>query len=117
MTKTDERLKALEQAGIDTSIYTATVNSISEQASESVEDVQLDSAEFERKIALKTLRMMNATTTNRKGEHETGIVAYLKNKYSYNYQFEFLKKEIDELYKLKRENPKEYVLLIRMAHV
>ena len=118
MIKLDKRIQALENAGIDTSKYNLEVGkkkktqSVSAKADETVENVQIKNKLFRRWVMAQTFKMIYTPTTPKKtknvAEPEIGWEAYLKNKYSYYYQFSVMEEEMKALKRIEKQDPEEF---------
>ena len=65
-----------------------------------------------RWVAAQTFRMINGKSYNYKTrQYETGFDAYLRNNYSYMYQFEMLVDELHRLSKMERDGDPEFEVL------
>ena len=102
------KMEALKNAGFDmdkyelTELVVLTPREI-EAAKSVVEDKQLDNKKlFRRWVTAQTFRMLNNRSYNcRAGKWEDGWDAYLRNYYSYNYQFTMMLEELRVLNKLE----------------
>lgn len=65
-----------------------------------------------RFVAAQTFKMLNGKSYNYKTrQYETGWDAYLRNNYSYMYQFEMMIDELHRLSKMERDNDAEFAVL------
>jgi hypothetical protein len=105
MKKLSERIRALEEMGIDTTQFNLTLSDVCVKpvALEVVEDKQVKNDEvFRRWIMAQTFRMLNARSYNiQTHETEYGWDAALRNRFPYAYQFKVLTDELDTLAKLE----------------
>lgn len=113
MMKLSERIRVLEEAGIDTSKYNLKISGIEveiDAVNSIVEDKQVDNKKlFRRWITAQTFKMLNsASFNNKKGCMESGWDAYLRNCYDYKYQFTMMLEELKTLSKLYNTDKDEF---------
>lgn len=100
--KLSERLAVLEEMGLDTSKYNIEINgNVIEikEANNFVEDKQIKNKVFRRWITAQTFKMLN---------YEGGWDAYLRDNYSYMYQFTMMLEEIKTLVKIGKTDAEEF---------
>lgn len=113
MMKLSERIRILEEAGIDTSKYNLKISGIEveiDAVNSIVEDKQVDNKKlFRRWITAQTFKMLNSESfNNKKGCMESGWDAYLRNCYDYKYQFTMMLEELKTLSKLYNTDKDEF---------
>lgn len=108
-----EQLRAMEEMGIDTSKFTVCVplNEIDgsfkkvDLSITPVEDKQLNHSAFRRWITAQTFRMLNYVSYDKKSK---GWEAYLRDNYSYIYQFKMMIDEFKRMEKIKKTDKEEF---------
>ena len=114
MKKLSERLAVLEEMGFDTSKYNVEIKGNSIEltgvAKTVVEDKQIDNKKlFRRWVAAQTFRMLYEPTWDYDtGRLEIGWDNYLRNRYSYKYQFDMMLEELKVLNKLECRDKEEF---------
>lgn len=111
--KLSEQLRAMEEMGIDTSKFTVCVplNEIDggfkkvDLSITPVEDKQLNHSAFRRWITAQTFRMLNYVSYDKKNK---GWEAYLRDNYSYIYQFRMMIDEFKRMKKIKKTDKEEF---------
>ena len=111
--KLSEQLRAMEEMGIDTSKFTVCVplNEIDggfkkvDLSITPVEDKQLNHSAFRRWITAQTFRMLNYVSYDKKSK---GWEAYLRDNYSYIYQFKMMIDEFKRMKKIKKTDNEEF---------
>lgn len=111
--KLSEQLRAMEEMGIDTSKFTLCVplNEIDggfkkvDLSITPVEDKQLNHSAFRRWITAQTFRMLNYVSYDKKSK---GWEAYLRDNYSYIYQFKMMIDEFKRMEKIKKTDKEEF---------
>lgn len=111
--KLSEQLRAMEEMGIDTSKFTVCVplNEIDggfkkvDLSITPVEDKQLNHSAFRRWITAQTFRMLNYVSYDKKSK---GWEAYLRDNYSYIYQFKMMIDEFKRMEKIKKTDKEEF---------
>ena len=111
--KLSEQLRAMEEMGIDTSKFTVCVplNEIDggfkkvDLSITPVEDKQLNHSAFRRWITAQTFRMLNYVSYDKKSK---GWEAYLRDNYSYIYQFKMMVDEFKRMEKIKKTDKEEF---------
>lgn len=111
--KLSEQLRAMEEMGIDTSKFTVCVplNEIDGSFKKvdlnitPVEDKQLNHSAFRRWITAQTFRMLNYVSYDKKSK---GWEAYLRDNYSYVYQFKMMIDEFKRMEKIKKTDREEF---------
>ncbi len=114
-----EQLKVMEDMGVDTNSFTIyfggkffagnkelapVENSVLQNAP--IEDKQLNHDSFRRWITAQTFRMLSYVSyCGRKGE---GWDAYLRDFYSYEYQFKMMSEELKRMEKIKLTDKEEF---------
>lgn len=104
MSKLNDMIMKLEQAGVDTSQFTIILNDGTKLVDKGnhCDDVQLQNKTFRRWITAQTFRMLYGQSYNaKKHRYETGWYNYLKNNYDYMYQFKVIQDELKVLSKLE----------------
>lgn len=108
-----EQLRAMEEMGIDTSKFTVCVplNEVDggfkkvDLSITPVEDKQLNHSAFRRWIIAQTFRMLNYVSYDKKSK---GWEAYLRDNYSYIYQFRMMIDEFKRMEKIKKIDKEEF---------
>lgn len=115
-----ERIRLLEQAGVDTSAYELKLSGIvlksdDDMTTDIVGNQQLTNKKlFRRWITAQTFRMLNSQTFNQNNKRwEIGWDAYLRNRYDYMYQFKMMLEEIRILSKLEIKDKEEFMERIK----
>lgn len=111
--KLSEQLRAMKEMGIDTSKFTVCVplNEIDggfkkvDLSITPVEDKQLNHSAFRRWITAQTFRMLNYVSYDKKSK---GWEAYLRDNYSYIYQFKMMIDEFKRMEKIKKTDKEEF---------
>lgn len=111
--KLSEQLRAMEEMGIDTSKFTVCVPLDEIDGSfkkvdlsiTPVEDKQLNHSAFRRWITAQTFRMLNYVSYDKKSK---GWEAYLRDNYSYIYQFKMMIDEFKRMEKIKKTDKEEF---------
>ena len=106
MSKLNDMIIKLEQAGVDTSQFTIILNDGTKLVDKGNHcgDVQLQNKAFRRWITAQTFRMLYSRSYNtRTHRYESGWYNYLKNNYDYMYQFKVIRDELRVLSKLERK--------------
>ncbi len=114
--KLSERIQVLEEMGIDTSKYNLSFDGLKidkkdlEIAKSVVENKQVDNKKlFRRWITAQTFKMLEQPSYNEKKKYaEYGWDAYLRNNYSYMYQFKMMLEEVKTLAKLEINDKEEF---------
>lgn len=123
----ENRILRFKKEGIDTSKF-FDVNEMKIQINgvpyvlrmedaEAIEKIVEDGYVFNSKtdgrfVTAQTFRMLNGKTYNRKTRQwEKGWDAYLRNNYSYMYQFEMMLDEVHRLARMERDNDPEFARL------
>lgn len=114
MKKLSERIAMLEEMGVDTTKFNLELTNqgieVSSEADEVVEDKQVSNEKlFRRWVMAQTFKMLYTTSYNLDTKiYERGWDAYLRNNYSYMYQFSMLADEIKTLAKLEIVDKDEF---------
>lgn len=113
--KLSERIKELENVGIDTSKYTVSLEGLrltkkeEEIANIIVEDKQVNNKAFRRWITAQTFRMLNENVYNPvTNQYEHSWDAYLRINYPYKYQFTMMMEELKVLNRLELTDRDEF---------
>ena len=114
MKKLSERIAMLEEMGVDTTKFNLELTNqgieVSSEVDEVVEDKQVNNEKlFRRWVMAQTFKMLYTTSYNLDTKiYERGWDAYLRNNYSYMYQFSMLADEIKTLAKLEIVDKDEF---------
>lgn len=114
MKKLSERIAMLEEMGVDTTKFNLELTNqgieVSSEADEIVEDKQVNNEKlFRRWVMAQTFKMLYTPSYNLDTKlYEEGWDAYLRNNYSYMYQFSMLADEIKTLAKLEIVDKDEF---------
>lgn len=114
--KLSQRIQVLEEMGIDTTKYKLSFEGLKldqddlKIAENIVEDKQINNKNlFRRWITAQTFKMLRVRSWNSsKKVFEYGWDAYLRNNYSYMYQFKYLVDEVRTLSKLEVRDKEEF---------
>ena len=111
-----ERIKLLQEAGVDTSKYELKLEGITLKSDDNtvisiVGNQQVNNQKlFRRWITAQTFKMLYEGSYNRNTRTwEYGWDTYLKNKYDYMYQFKMMLEELRILSKLEVKDKEEFV--------
>lgn len=114
MKKLSERIAMLEEMGVDTTKFNLEMTNqgiqVCSDANEVVEDKQVNNKKlFRRWVMAQTFKMLYTKSYNLDTRlYEEGWDAYLRNNYSYMYQFSMLADEIKTLAKLEISDKDEF---------
>ena len=134
MTKKEERMETLRKANVNTNNFfnlnmnipvganvTVTIDGVHYEINSSndaiVKQIMDEGYVYNYKtdgrwVAAQTFRMLSEKSYNWKTrQYETGWDAYLRNRYTYMYQFDMMVDELHRLSKMERDNDPEFELL------
>lgn len=116
--KLSERIKMLEKLGVNTSKYRVSLGNVVLTSEDEIENMVKpqfinNNKLFRRWITAQTFKMIYEPSYNEHYCKEYGWNNYLKNRYSYMYQFDMLKDELKVLAKLELVDREEFEIRSR----